>query len=219
MIKQKINYQHYCNKKEHSEFILYRYCNLCKEYFCSQCKCQHSEDNIYDFENNENHKKIKEIIEKVKICQKIINDEEKKFNSFMKEFENKIKVIKNLFEEYKKRNIKINNLYKLLINNYENFNKIRNYNINKNIIVNSNFDFSTSDYIINEQDNENNECLESKYNKLYSFYCSKLHIKIKEHINHIIIQKYCLKKKVKKCFIINEKLIAFFLIMIITYIF
>ena len=105
--------------------------------------------------------------------------------------------------------MKIISIYKLLINNYENFKQIRNYNINNNIVINDSFDLSTSDYFIKEEHKDDNECFSGKYNKLYSFYSNKLHIKTKEYIDHFITQKFCPKKAVKKCININEKLIAF----------
>ena len=127
----------------------------------------------------------------------------------MKEIENKIKNIKILFKDYKERNLGVISIYKLLINNYKYFNNIKNYNIINNIIINDNFDLSTSEYFIKEENKKANECFASKYNKLYCFYNNKLHIKTKEYSNHFITQKYCLKNNVKKCIIMNDKIIAF----------
>ena len=151
LIKQKIDSQYYCNKDGHKEYILNRYCILCKDYLCNQCKCNHKYSNFYDFENKGNNKKIKEIIEKVQRCEKIINDEENKLNLFLKEIENKINSLKMIFKDYKERNLKLIYMYKLLINNYKYFNNIRNYNINNNLIINDKFDFKTSEYFIKEK--------------------------------------------------------------------
>ena len=208
-IKQKINSKYYCDKKGHKENILKFYCTLCKDYFCSSCKCNHEKSHIFDFENIENEKMIQIIIDKINKSQKIIKDEEKKLNKFLEEIDNKIKAIKNIFKIYKERNQKIISFYNLLINNYEYFNNIRSYNIYNNIINNDNFDLSTSDNFIKEKDKEVNECFSSIYNKLYSFYINKLHIRTKEYTNHYITQKFCKKLKVKKITIVNNKLICF----------
>ena len=210
-IKQKIDNQYYCHKEGHNEFILYKYCTECNDYLCAQCKCEHeNSEKIYDFQENKNKETINIIIEKVQDCLKIIEKEEKKLKIFLDKIEKRIREIKNKFEDYKEKNLRIISIYKLLLNNYINFNSIKNYNITNNIVINDNFDLSTSEFFIKEKDTPVNECFDAKYNKLYSFYTNKQHITTKEYIEHFITKKFCSKKSMKKCIIINEKLISFF---------
>jgi hypothetical protein len=82
LIAQKMQSQYYCNQKGHKEFIYRCYCTECKKYLCSECKCEHSEDKLYLFDDKENKGKINEIIKKVSECEKIIENEEKKLNDF-----------------------------------------------------------------------------------------------------------------------------------------
>ena len=199
LINQKIKSNYYCKKEGHKEYILFKYCTLCKDYLCSQCHCNHGDNDIYNFENSENIKKIKDIINKVKICEEIIKTEENKLNNFLKEINKKIEILKTMFKYYKERNLKIISFYKILINNFNRIYNIRNYNINNNIIINNNFDLSNSDEFIKEKDNKNNECLSSIYNKLCAFYNNKLHIKTKQYANYLITQKFCNKNIIKKC--------------------
>ena len=207
-IKQTIDTQYYCDKKGHEEYILDQYCTQCNVYLCNQCKCDHqNSEHIYDFGNKEKDNIIKQVLENVRKCEQIIEDEEKKLNNFIDEVEKKINAIKNMFKDYKERNQKIISIYKLLINNYKYFNSIRNYNINNNIIINNNFDLTTSEDFIKKKNA--NECLNARYNRLYSFYSHKQHITTKEYINHFITKKFCSKNIIKKCVIIHNNLIVF----------
>jgi len=208
-IKQRINNNFYCKKTGHTKFIKYRYCTLCKDYLCSQCKCEHNDLYIYDLERCDGEKKIKEVINNIKKLKKIIEDEEIKFNIFLEEIENKIKALKIMFNNYKERNMNAIKFYELLINNYRYFNNIYDYNIINNIIINDNFDFSISKGFSNENNQNKNECFTSKYNKLYSFYKNKFHIKIKEYSNFYFTKNFCNKNNIKKCIFVNEKLISF----------
>ena len=119
----------------------------------------------------------------------------------MDDIQNKIKSIKNLFEDYKTRNLNIIKIYKLLINNYEQIYQLRNYNLINNIKINNNFDLDSS--IISD-----NECINAKYNRLCTFYRNKNHIRTTEYANYFMTEKYC-ENGFKKCIIINEKIIAF----------
>ena len=204
-IKQKISCQYYCNKNGHEDIKFNRFCKLCNDYLCFECKCCHKNSFFTDFENN---LRLNEIKDKIKKSQKIIEDEEKKLNVFVEELENKIKNLKNMFKDYKERNLKIICLYNLLINNYEHFNNIRNYNLYNNIAINDNFDFESSEYFVKEKNKKVNECIASKYNKLYSFYKNKSHIRTKAYINHFITKKFCQKSIIKKCIILNENIIG-----------
>ena len=170
-IKQKIDNQYFCTKDGHTEYILDKYCTECNEYQCSECKCEHKDtENIFDLKKNKNERKIQIIKENIKKCQIIIEEEEKNFNLFLKDIQNKIKAIKNVFEDYKERNLRIISFYELLINNYINFNSIKNYNIVNNIINNNNFDFSTSEDFIKEKDKEScQDCINARYNKLHRY--------------------------------------------------
>ena len=208
-IKQRINNGFYCNKNDHNKFLKYQYCTLCKDYLCSQCKCKHSNKYIYNFEQNKYKGKIKEIIDNVEKLKTIIDNEELELNIFLEDIENKIKALKQIFNNYKERNMKSITFYKLLINNYEHYNNIYNYNIINNIIINSNFDFSVSKFLEDENNSNKNECFISKYNKLYSFYNNKFHFKTKDYSHYFITKHFCKKEKIKKCIFVNEKLIAF----------
>ena len=178
LINQRIKNNYYCNKDGHKDFILYKYCTLCRNYLCSQFHCNHDNANFFNFENAQNTQIINEIINKVKQCENIVINEENNFKKFLKEINKKIEIIKNIFNDYKERNLKIILFYKLLIHNYNKINKIRNYNIINNIILNSNFDLSNSDRIIKEEADNNNECLSSIYNRLFAFYNNKFHINL-----------------------------------------
>ena len=116
-----------------------------------------------------------------------------------------------MFNEYKERNMKIISLYKLLIDNFYQINAIRNYNINNNIIINDDFDLCNSnDFFIKEKyECDDDECLSSKYNKLSSFYSNKNHIKTKQYSEYVITKKFCNKKTIKKCILIDNKKIVF----------
>lgn len=70
-------------------------------------------------------------------------------------------------------------IYKLLINNYEQINKIRNYNLINNIKINNNFDLESS---IKYED----ECINSKYNRLCTFYRNKKHITTTQYVNYFM---------------------------------
>ena len=141
------------------------------------------------------------IKEKIKKCEEIIKSEEEYLNNFLDEIQNKMKSIKNLLEEYKKRNLNIIKIYKLLINNYEQVGKLRDYNLINNIKMNDNFDLDCS---IKYDD----ECINSKYNRLCGFYRNKNHIRTTQYVNHFMTKKYC-DAKFKKCIILNQKIVAF----------
>ena len=210
LIGQKMENQYYCKKDNHKEYIYNGYCTECKKYLCPQCKCEHKTENIYYFDDSRNKDVINEIIKKVNECEKIIEDEEKKYNNFFEELNNKIKTIKSMFNEYKERNMKIITLYKLLIKNYEQIKNIRNYNINNNIIINNDFDLSNSDDFIIKNKHDTDECFSSKFNKLCNFYANKNHIKTKQYINYSIIKKFCNKIFKKAIFVGEKKIILIF---------
>ena len=113
-----------------------------------------------------------------------------------------------MFSDYKERNMKIIGVYKLLINNYDQINSIRNYNINNNIIINNSFDLSNSDFFISDINNHL-DCISSKYNKLCAFYNKKNHIKTKNYSEYMITKKFCGFSKVKKCIFLDEDKIMF----------
>lgn len=204
LIGQKIENQYYCKKENHKEYIYNGYCTDCKKYLCPQCKCVHKDKNMYYFDDSSNKDVINEIIKKVNKCEKIIENEEKKYNNLLEELNNKIKTIKSMFNDYKERNMKIINLYKLLIKNYEEIYNIRNYNINNNIIINDDFDLSNSDEFIIKNKNDSDECFSSRFNKLCNFYANKNHIKTKQYTDYSIIKKFC-NKVVKKAIFIDKK--------------
>ena len=220
-ISQKIKHQYFCQNEGHEEFPLDRYCIECKRYFCTHCNHNHNssnsinleskslgsqlqdEKNIYIFEDNNKKNKyiIKEIKEKIEKCEKIIKSEEEYLKKFLDDIQNKIKSIKNLFEDYKKRNLNIIKIYRLLIDNYEQIDTIRNYNLINNIKINDNFELDSP--II-----DNSECINSKYNRLCAFYRNKNHIRTTQYANHFMTKKYC-DTKFKKCIILNQKIVAF----------
>ena len=206
LVDQRMDNQYYCNKKGHEEFIYNGYCLECQKYLCSQCKCEHK--NIYYFEDLNNKQEIKEIIKKVKECEQIIEKEEEKVKGFIKELVNKIQTIKKMFEEYKNRNMKVISFYKILIDNYEKINPIRNYNINNNITSNYDLDLSNSDYFISDKSNFK-ECISSKFNRLCCFYTNKNHIKTKQYSYYNITKKFCGTDKVKKCIFLDKNKIIF----------
>ena len=209
LIGQKMENQYYCSKEGHTEYIIDHFCTKCNDYLCPKCKCEHNQKEIYSFDDIE---KVKEIERKVKKCEEIIENEEKKLNELLNDLNNRIITIKKMFNEYKERNMKIISLYKLLIDNYKHINSIRNYNISNNIIINDNFDLNSSDDFYIKNDNlDKNECLSSKYNKLCNFYSNKNHIKTNIYSEYLITKKFCNKKKVKKCIIIdNDKIVFIF---------
>ena len=116
-IKQKIHHQYFCEKKDHEENILNRFCLKCNNYLCCNCKCEHNETDMYNFNNVDNE--INQIKNKVLKCEEIIGKEEINYKNFIKKLEEKINILKNLFDDYKKRNKDLISFYKLLIDNYE----------------------------------------------------------------------------------------------------
>ena len=113
----------------------------------------------------------------------------------------KIEEIDKAFNDYKNRNLNIISIYKLLIDNYEQMNKIRIYNSKNNLYLNNNFDLRSLQIY-------KGECLSNTFNKLISFYNNKNHIRTREYADHFITEKYC-DKIIKKCIFINPKLVAF----------
>ena len=194
-IKQKITNQYYCPKEGHEEYILDRYCTKCNIYLCSKCKCSHKDSDIINLDNRADAKII-EIKENIKKCEDIIKEEEIRCKEFISDMKKKIEEINKAFNDYKNRNLNIISIYKLLIDNYEQINKIRIYNT-KNIDLNS-------------LKIDKGECLSNTFNKLMTFYNNKNHIRTREYADHFITEKYC-DKIIKKCIFINQKLIAFML--------
>jgi len=209
LLAQKLENQYYCNKEDHSEFIHDRYCSSCQNYLCPHCNCEHSKEDIYYFDEWANKNKIKVIIEKINEIKEIIKNEEKKLNKVLEELNNKIKILKTMFNDYQKRNLSLISIYELLIDNYKQINSIRNYNLNNNIIINADFDLSNSDFFISDKYN-NGECLSSKFNKLCAFYMNKNHIKTKNYSEHFITKKFCNMDKVKKCLLIDDNILCLF---------
>ena len=198
-IKQKINHKYFCDMKGHEENILNRFCSKCNKYLCCDCKCQHIGNNIYNFDNIDN--KIKIIKDNISKCQDIIDKEEINCKNFIEKLENKIKTLKNLFKDYKKRNTDLITFYNLLIDNYEQIKNIKNYNIRNNLLLNNNFDLRNSQIY-------EDECLISNYNKLTEFYRNTNHIKTQEYINYYITPKFC-NSEIKKILILNENIVCF----------
>ena len=201
-INQKVINEYYC--KEHGqneyEYILDHYCIKCRKYLCSKCKCQHKDSDIFNFENQE--KVVNDIKIKIKICKEIISSEENYLKNYINKIQNKIDTLKNLFNDYKTRNLNAISIYNLLVNNYEQtYNKIRNYNIYNNIYLNDNFNLNRSTIY-------SNECLSSTYNRLSAFYMNTNHIQTKEYTDYFITGKYC-DKRIKKCELINNNIIAY----------
>ena len=199
-IIQKIRTEYYCRKLGHEEYILDRYCPKCNSYLCSRCNCEHSGSDIFTFENQEN--KIREIKKNIEKCKEIINIEENYLKKYIKKIQDKIDILNNQFKDYKNRNLNAISIYELLIDNYEKTCKaIKNYNIYNNININDNFN-------LNESKIFSNECLLSTYNRLSTFYMNTNHNKTKEYTNYYITEKHC-DKKIKKCIIINNNVIAY----------
>ena len=210
MIKQKINNQYYCQKEDHQEYILERYCKECEEYLCFKCKCSHENNSIYSFDDQINKTKIDEVIENLNKFEEIINSEEINLNKYLVELENKIQSLKEIFNKYKERNKNYCLFFKLLIYNYKTINGIKNYNLENNIITNGNFDMTNSDNFIKENNNfSSNECFHSKYNKLYAFYMNKNHVKTLNYCYHFITQKFCKNDKIKKIIFIDDQKIIY----------
>ena len=212
MIEQKIQNKYYC--KNHKEYILERYCKDCKEYLCNKCKCFHENNgifySIYSFEDQKNKIKIEEAIKNLNKFEEIIESEEMNFNNYILELENKIKLLKEIFNEYKKRNKNYYLFFKILIHNYKKINEIKNYNLENNIIINGNFDLTNSDNFIKENNNFSSyECFHSKYNKLYAFYMNKSHIKALNYFEHFITQKFCHNDKIKIVIFIDDQKVIF----------
>ena len=199
-IKQKISNQYYCPKEGHEEYILDRYCTKCNIYLCSKCKCSHKGSDINNLDNSPD-KIIKEIKENIKKCEDIIKEEENHCKEFISDMKKKIEEIDKAFNDYKNRNLNIISIYKLLIDNYEQMNKIRIYNSKNNLYLNNNFDLRSLQIY-------KGECLSNTFNKLISFYNNKNHIRTREYADHFITEKYC-DKIIKKCIFINPKLVAF----------
>jgi len=215
MIQQKIQNKYYCQKEHHQEYKLEKYCIECEKYLCSKCKCFHENSlyySIYSFDNPKNKTKIKEVIKNLNKFEEIIKSEEINLNNYILELKNKIKSLKEIFKEYKERNKAFFVFFKLLIHNYKTIAGIRNYNLENNIIANGNFDLTNSDYFIKEDKNfSSNECFHSKYNKLYSFYMNKSHVKPINYNEHFVTQKFCNKNKIKKAIFIDDQKIIFIL--------
>lgn len=120
----------------------------------------------------------------------------------MNTIKEKIDKLKDLFDDYKNRNLNAISIYKLLINNYEqSFRKIRNFNLYNNININNHF-------YTEESKVYSYECLISTYNRLYTFYLNTNHIITEEYTNYYIAEKFC-DNSIKKCIIINNDLIAY----------
>ena len=197
-IKQKLLNDYYCKKFGHEEYILDHYCEKCKKYLCSKCKCTH--DNLFNFENKE--ETVNKIKNKLKRCVEIIKIGENNLKEFIKIIQEKIAKLTNLFNDYKNRNLNAISLYELLINNYEqSFNKIRNYNIYNNIDINNNFN-------LNESKICTTECLISAYNTLSAFYMNTNHIKTETNSNYYISSKKC-NNNIKKCLFISDNIISY----------
>ena len=199
-IKQKITNQYYCQKEGHEEYILDRYCTKCNIYLCSKCKCSHKDSDINNLDNSIDEK-INEIKENIKKCEDIIKEEGNRYKEFISDMKKKIEEINKAFNDYKNRNLNIISIYKLLIDNYEQINKIRIYNSKNNLYLNNNFDLSSLQ--INKD-----ECLSNTFNKLFAFYNNKNHIRTREYVDYFISKKFC-DKIIKKCIFINTNLIAF----------
>ena len=209
LLEQKLENQYYCNKEGHNEYIYDRYCQKCQNYLCSHCICEHDKDEIYFFDELNNKNKINNVIENINKIKEIIINEEEKLNKVLEELNNKIKILKKMFNDYKKRNLNLISIYELFIDNYKQINSIRNYNLNNNIIINADFDLSNSDFFISNINNPA-ECLSSKYNKLCAFYMNKNHIKTKNYSEHLITNKFCNMDIVKKCIFVDDNIVCLF---------
>ena len=198
-IKQKINHKYFCENQGHEENILNRFCLKCNKYLCCDCKCEHKDNDIYNFNNIDND--INAIKNNITKCQEIIKKEEISCKNFIKKLENKINILTNLFNDYKKRNSDLISFYKLLIDNYEQIKNLKNYNLRNNIFLNNNFDLRNS--VI-----EVDECLISNFSKLSQFYRSTNHIKTQEFIDYYLTPKFC-SFKIKKAIFLNENISCF----------
>ena len=210
MIDQKIKNKYYCQKENHKEYILEKYCKECEEYLCFKCSCSHENNFIYSFDDPKHKIKIEEVINNLNKLEEILKSEEITLNIYLMELENKIKSLKEIFNKYKERNKNYFLFFKLLINNYKKINEIKNYNLENNIISNGNFDLTNSDNFIKENNNfSSNECFHSKYNKLYAFYMNKSHVKTLNYCEHFVTQKFCNNDKIKKIIFIDDQKIIF----------
>ena len=193
-IKQKINHKYFCENEGHEENILNRFCTKCNKYLCCDCKCEHNGNDIYNFNNIDNDINI--IKNNILKCQEIIKNEEIYCNNFIKKLQNKIKLLTNLFNDYKKRNNDLISFYTLIIDNYEQIRNLKNYNLRNNIFINNNFDLRNS--LIYKD-----ECLISNFNRLSEFYRNTNHIKTQEFIDYYITPKYCNEEIKKAIFLIQ----------------
>lgn len=209
LLEERVDTEIYCKKEEHNNSKFNRYCLQCQKYLCLLCKCEHEKDsqNYYYLNNSDNEKKIKIINDKIFDCEKIIQKEEKKLNNILETINHKNEIMKNMFNNYKERNLKAISLYKLLMNNYHNTKPIKNYNLENNIILNDNIDLTNSDFSLKLQ-YENDECLSSVYNKLCNFYINKIHITSKQYSEFFITKKFC-NKNIKKCILLDNDIIIF----------
>ena len=198
-IKQKINHKYFCENEGHEENILNRFCTKCNKYLCCDCKCEHNGNDIYNFNNIDNDINI--IKNNILKCQEIIKNEEIYCNNFIKKLQNKIKLLTNLFNDYKKRNNDLISFYTLIIDNYEQIRNLKNYNLRNNIFLNNNFDLRNS--LIYKD-----ECLISNFNRLSEFYRNTNHIKTQEFIDYYITPKYC-KEEIKKAIFLNSNISVF----------
>ena len=209
LMEQKIESDIYCEKKGHFAKRFDKYCIICKEYLCPNCKCEH--ENQYYYLNDPNkEKKINKIYERIWNCEDIIEQEEKNVNIFLEKINNKSETLKKMFEDYKERNLKQIALYKLLVNNYEKIKNINNFNIENNIIKNDNFDFNLSSARLSlKYEDEDEECLSSRYNELCNFYLNKNIIITEQQPEFFITKKFC-NKKIKKIILMNDNRFLYF---------
>ena len=132
-----------------------------------------------------------------------MKEEEEKFENLKKQLEKKIKILTNLFNDYKKRNDDLISLYKLLIDNFEQIKNINNYDIRNNILLNNNFN-------VNKSPLNSDDCFDCKFNKLSEYYRNTNHIKTQEISNCYTTSKYC-AQTIKKCLLLNEKVVLLML--------
>ena len=210
LITQKIKSNIICKKKGHNEYKFDKYCTQCEDYLCPSCKCEH-EDRYYYLGDPDKEKKVKKISEKIMNCEKMVEVEEKNLNVYLEKVYNKIDAIKKMFKDFKERNLKYISLYKLLVSNYDTIKEINNFNIENNILINENFNYETSNLKKTMKfGREENECLESIYNKLCNFYLNKNFITPKKYPEFIITKKFC-NKNIKKVLVIDDELIIILL--------
>lgn len=202
-VKQKLQNKYYCNVQTHNRRIFDKYCTQCYQYLCSDCKCEHQDEDKFTFNSNlgKEDDEVEKIKENIKKCEMIIENEENKLNNYINNIKKKIDDLKKIFLDYKTRNLKLIKVYKLLIKNREQLKEIRNYNIINNIVINDQFNFNSSEQ-------KNNECLSSIYNGLFSFYTNNNHILTKQYSTSLILNKEC-PKTIKKIIIINENILAY----------